>query len=726
MRFRRGCGGALIAVSACLAIAAPASGAVVHVSTGGGDSTSCGSADHPCKTLAHAVSRASADDEVRLGAGTFPVTQDVTITKNLTIKGAGENATTLDGQNAVYAYPRMLYFHARSATIEDLRIVRAGHTSSGSSGAIVIKPGSSSESPEAESTVRRVTVTGDPARATPAAVWITHSGGPTVVDDITVTGVKGNPLLIERHTGPITVTDSDLRTDGTVTDAAIADISQGGALWNITGRHTISGNTLRGRTAVLVSAGLSGYESADFLGGITISGNTVISDPDPNRMIALTTVPGTPARRARAAETPTGEIRGARIAENTLTGTGAGDGVQVNGAIPSAQVTGNSITGYGRGIVLQPSPDSAAQVPTNGQVTTNQISAGVGLTVIGATGTNAADNWWGCDGGPTECSSIVSDVPVTVPSWIVLRATVTPTVLAASGRATVSVTLDRNNLGEPVADVATDTAPPTLTATGGTVQPANPPFENLAATATFTSTTHLGRSVTATKDGQTVTVTWPDTTPDASQADLAGAAGNPVGPDPLPACARDVAITAITAHGSNVTIEGVARPRYSGQQVFINYEPLGQRVIAAPTVQGDGSFRASTRRPTGRFAGTNAARYTAVIGGPGSKALKLSRRFAESDVAYRDGRLQVEGKVKAPVATSERVRVMQGDSCGSYRQVGTVRLTKSGTFDGSVPFGFTRAAVAIRLQAEARNSGSDAGRFTTYSIAQFLTRPTAR
>ena len=52
----------------------------------------------PCKTIAHAVSEANAGDPIQVAAGLY--CEQVTISKNLTITGAGAGSTLVDGQGA--------------------------------------------------------------------------------------------------------------------------------------------------------------------------------------------------------------------------------------------------------------------------------------------------------------------------------------------------------------------------------------------------------------------------------------------------------------------------------------------------------------------------------------------------------------------------------------------------------------------------------------------------
>jgi hypothetical protein len=703
--------------------AAPVHAAVVHVSTSGGDAAGCGSQSAPCKTLSHAVSVAASGDEVRLGAGTFPVPDTITVTKSLTLRGSGSADTVLDGLESSYSGTGMLRFATADthATVQGLRIVRAGHGSNGRVYGILVKGGSSSApGPGIDATVRDVAFIGSGTAPT-YAVWLYQNAGSAVVEGLTTTGVTGNSVLLERQIGPVTVTDSQLEAAAGSTDAQIYDFSYGGATWDVRHSHTFSGNSLRGLGGLGVSAGTAGQASSDFTGTIAIRSNTIATAAGGSYGVRLSTV-GDPAasanRSARAAQSaPGGEIRALAITDNTLSGPGAGDGVSLIGAIPGADVRGNVIDGYAGGIRLAPSPYQPAPAPDNADISANQLTATVGLSVTGATGVTAADNWWGCNAGPSApgCQTIVSDTPgaVSVPSWIVLRVEVTPTVLAADGSAIVNVAMDHNNLGKPVADSFAGPEPVTLTATGGTLANASPPLDNLAATTNFSSTGATGRSVSATKDGQSVAVGWPDVDPSSSQSDLATEDGQSVGRDLLPACARAVAIARIE-HGARVVIDGLARTQFSGQRVFITYEPTGARVLAAPRVHSDGSYHARIPLPAGPLAASNRARFTAHIGGADSKAIKRTRRLVASAVGYGDGKIRVAGLVNGPLPGA-RVQVTEGDSCGRYHPVGSVSVSPSGAFRGAVAFHSDRDAVAVRLRVPVR--GEEGGSFTTYSIA---------
>jgi hypothetical protein len=86
----------------CSAVAAvtciPANAATLFVSVNGLDSPTCGTSASPCLTIQYAVdNRAANGDTVAISAGVF--TEEVSISIPLTVSGAGEAKTFIDGNN---------------------------------------------------------------------------------------------------------------------------------------------------------------------------------------------------------------------------------------------------------------------------------------------------------------------------------------------------------------------------------------------------------------------------------------------------------------------------------------------------------------------------------------------------------------------------------------------------------------------------------------------------
>jgi nitrous oxidase accessory protein NosD len=98
---RRAVGAAVMcaAAAAMLPAAAQASAATLYVSPGGNDAAACTSA-HPCKTIGHAVSVASAGDRIVVRRGTYA--ESVTISETLHLVGRHHPTIDASGrQNGV-------------------------------------------------------------------------------------------------------------------------------------------------------------------------------------------------------------------------------------------------------------------------------------------------------------------------------------------------------------------------------------------------------------------------------------------------------------------------------------------------------------------------------------------------------------------------------------------------------------------------------------------------
>lgn len=105
-----------------------------QVTTGGSDSSNCIAA--PCHSLAYAIGRAATGDTVTVGAGVFPT--NLTITKSVTITGAGAGTTVLDGANA----GRVMTIIAGATVAINALTIRHGSPPAGQNGGGILNAGS--------------------------------------------------------------------------------------------------------------------------------------------------------------------------------------------------------------------------------------------------------------------------------------------------------------------------------------------------------------------------------------------------------------------------------------------------------------------------------------------------------------------------------------------------------------------------------------------------------
>ena len=96
--------------------AAPHAIYYVNINTGNDDSNDCLSAGNPCATIAAALDKASDGDTIEIAAGVYPE-YELVISDDITLQGAGQNQTIIDGQ----LQGRVLTNNA-TTTISDLTI----------------------------------------------------------------------------------------------------------------------------------------------------------------------------------------------------------------------------------------------------------------------------------------------------------------------------------------------------------------------------------------------------------------------------------------------------------------------------------------------------------------------------------------------------------------------------------------------------------------------------
>ncbi len=245
----------------------------------GADSATCGPSGSPCKTVSFAVTnRAGNGDTITVAAGTYP--ENITISKPVTITGAAQDTTKLDGGNANQvihvnngvsvtvqkltvqngnANPGGGIYNAGTLTLTDAAIITNTATTSGGA---IFNDGSGTLN------LKNVAVSGNKAKSGAGI----YNDGTATIDRSTLSGNTAstdNGGGIFNH-GTLTVTTSVINNNTTSTGI-------GGGLYNTmaTGKVTLTTTTVSGNNAKFgggIGNDTSGTVTAD---RSTINGNTV-------------------------------------------------------------------------------------------------------------------------------------------------------------------------------------------------------------------------------------------------------------------------------------------------------------------------------------------------------------------------------------------------------------------------------------------------------------------
>lgn len=245
-----------------------------YVATTGTDSTNdCSSSITPCKTVGYAISQSSAGDTIHIAAGTY--TENLTIAIDLSLEGAGMNATILDGGGV----GRVVTISSGDVGIGDLTI-QNGNT--GSEGGGVSNSGTLG--------LEAVKITGNTAYSGGGIAAL----GPTSVSWSVISGNHtaggGGAGIYSSGAHTLAVYFSTLSGNTSATGTGGVHLQSGGTL-NLT-NATISGNTgdhtgglmaTVGTTATIInstiasntgsSAAVEGYGTLSFTNTI-VAGNT--------------------------------------------------------------------------------------------------------------------------------------------------------------------------------------------------------------------------------------------------------------------------------------------------------------------------------------------------------------------------------------------------------------------------------------------------------------------
>ncbi|HUU63503.1 MAG TPA: right-handed parallel beta-helix repeat-containing protein [Dehalococcoidia bacterium] len=277
-----------------------------YVSTTGSDTTGDGSAGNPWGNISYAVGQAASGTTIHVAAGQYNE-HDITINKSLTIQGAGEGGTIVDGN----ALSRV--FHINGSYTVDMSgiTIRNGNMSGyggglyNNNGKVTITNCTVSENDADDSggifnlsgnmTITNCTISGNNAlnwgggifnasgnmtitnctiSGNSAATWgggILNSSGNMTITNCTVSGNK-----VDDDGGGIYNTSSGNVTLTNCTVSGNTASGDGGGIWNETGDVTLTNCTISGNTADS-GGGVISYVSINITCTI-VYGNTVVND----------------------------------------------------------------------------------------------------------------------------------------------------------------------------------------------------------------------------------------------------------------------------------------------------------------------------------------------------------------------------------------------------------------------------------------------------------------
>jgi hypothetical protein len=177
----------------------------------------------------------------------------------------------------------------------------------------------------------------------------------------------------------------------------------------------------------------------------------------------------------------------------------------------------------------------------------------------------------------------------------------------------------------------------------------------------------------------------------------AGAGAEGIADLALQCASQHVVLVDVLDTGRRVKLVGAAAGRYIGRTVEIRLAATGA-VVARPIVQEDGTFRATAPLPGRRIRYTNKARYRASIDGERSLPLKLNRRMIVTRTASTTRGTTMRGRVTGPRWRRARITVKRRLSCGRWKVVKRLAMTRSGRFRVTIPHARGASSAVFRMQ----------------------------
>ncbi|MBN1977554.1 MAG: hypothetical protein JW918_09150 [Anaerolineae bacterium] len=224
----------------------------------GGDDSDCLSWATACTTIDGALNKASSDDTIYVGAGTY--VENLYIGKNITLLGAGAGSTIVDGGNAGST---LRVYQGLSVTISGMT-VRNGNGSLGTGGGILA---------ERDTTVHVVdaTIFDNQATSYGGGIYVAMYGVMTITNSSVISnaaGTNGGGVYSAAPGGTLTIVDS------TVGDNTAA--GDGGGVYQNASTLTIEGSEIVSNTALSNGGGVEKANGTMHIRKSVVAGNDAV------------------------------------------------------------------------------------------------------------------------------------------------------------------------------------------------------------------------------------------------------------------------------------------------------------------------------------------------------------------------------------------------------------------------------------------------------------------
>lgn len=303
------------------ALAAP-SAVTWYVSPTGSDGNTCQTPGAACATIGAAVGKASNGDTIEIAAGTY-TEHDVQISKQLTLNGAGADATFVDGGAA-----GRIFEVTSAVTMTNLRL-QNGRTPAGS--LFVAAGGAVLNGSAANLTLRQVVLSNNRASGSGGAIF--NSGHLTLANTQVVsnTADEAGGGLYNYNQGVLTITQSSVLSN------TASAFESGGGIFAAGARVSVISTTIAGNVGATFGGGLLVFmNGTTTLDNVTLAGNQALNGGAMYAAQGVITLTNTTVSSNNAANNYGGiylsgtplnlYLINSTIAYNTRTGT-AGNGV---------------------------------------------------------------------------------------------------------------------------------------------------------------------------------------------------------------------------------------------------------------------------------------------------------------------------------------------------------------------------------------------------------------